>query len=60
MIIHPNMHRFVGICLDEHNYCQYIIGEVCGKGTLEDILQNDKIQLDWAFKHSMIKDLTEV
>lgn len=60
MVIHPNMHRFVGICLDEHNYCEYLLGEVCNKGTLGDILENEKIQLDWAFKHSMIKDLTEV
>ncbi|OQV16973.1 Atrial natriuretic peptide receptor 1 [Hypsibius exemplaris] len=58
-VIHPNLHRFVGLCLDDSTFCESIVGEVCVKGTLETILESDKLELDWAFKYSLLKDLIE-
>ncbi|OQV16974.1 Atrial natriuretic peptide receptor 1 [Hypsibius exemplaris] len=58
-IIHPNLLRFIGLCLTEDSFCDRIVCELCTKGSLETILEDDKIKLDWAFKYSMLKDLTE-
>lgn len=52
-IKHPNLCLFVGACIDDNHVC--ILNEVCGKGSLEDILSNDDIDLGWDFRYSMLK-----
>lgn len=59
-LTHPNLHRLIGICLDELNYCEFLAQEVCSKGSLEDVLENETIKLDWSFKFSLLRDVTEV
>ncbi|GAU88432.1 hypothetical protein RvY_01134-3 [Ramazzottius varieornatus] len=58
-LTHPNLHRLIGICLDEQNFCEFLAQEACLKGSLEDVLENETIKLDWSFKFSLLRDLTE-
>ena len=54
-IKHPNLCLFIGACIDTEHVA--ILNEVCGKGSLKDILSNDDIDLGWDFKYSMMKVL---
>ncbi|KAK0422575.1 hypothetical protein QR680_007644 [Steinernema hermaphroditum] len=54
---HDHVTRFTGACLDAPNYC--IVTEYCPKGSLEDILENDKIELDKMMKYSLLHDLVK-
>lgn len=47
--------RFYGACVDAPN-C-YLLTEYCPKGSLQDILENDQIKLDWMFKLSLMHDI---
>ncbi|XP_071116502.1 atrial natriuretic peptide receptor 1-like [Haliotis cracherodii] len=47
--------RFVGICIDVPNQC--ILSEYCPKGSLQDVLENDEIKLDWMFRYSIMQDI---
>uniref|UniRef100_H3CL07 Guanylate cyclase n=1 Tax=Tetraodon nigroviridis TaxID=99883 RepID=H3CL07_TETNG len=49
--------RFVGACIDPPNTC--ILTEYCSRGSLQDILENDSITLDWMFKFSLINDIVK-
>uniref|UniRef100_A0A7N6A2S8 Guanylate cyclase n=1 Tax=Anabas testudineus TaxID=64144 RepID=A0A7N6A2S8_ANATE len=49
--------RFIGACIDPPNIC--IITEYCPRGSLQDILENDSITLDWMFKYSLINDIVK-
>uniref|UniRef100_A0AAQ5ZI53 Guanylate cyclase n=1 Tax=Amphiprion ocellaris TaxID=80972 RepID=A0AAQ5ZI53_AMPOC len=49
--------RFIGACIDPPNMC--IITEYCPRGSLQDILENDSITLDWMFKYSLINDIVK-
>ncbi|XP_028985510.1 atrial natriuretic peptide receptor 1-like isoform X2 [Betta splendens] len=49
--------RFIGSCIDPPNIC--IITEYCPRGSLQDILENDSITLDWMFKYSLINDIVK-
>ncbi|CAJ1063134.1 atrial natriuretic peptide receptor 1-like [Xyrichtys novacula] len=49
--------RFIGACIDPPNTC--IITEYCPRGSLQDILENDSITLDWMFKYSLINDIVK-
>lgn len=49
--------RFIGACVDPPNTC--IITEYCPRGSLQDILENDSITLDWMFKYSLINDIVK-
>ncbi|XP_045418796.1 atrial natriuretic peptide receptor 2 isoform X1 [Lemur catta] len=49
--------RFIGACIDPPNIC--IITEYCPRGSLQDILENDSINLDWMFRYSLINDLVK-
>nr|XP_006812548.1 PREDICTED: atrial natriuretic peptide receptor 2-like [Saccoglossus kowalevskii] len=52
---HSNITSFVGACVDTPNIC--ILMEYCSKGSLQDILQNDAIKLDWVFRSSLVQDI---
>ncbi|XP_043972561.1 atrial natriuretic peptide receptor 1-like isoform X4 [Gambusia affinis] len=49
--------RFIGACIDPPNIC--IVTEYCPRGSLQDILENDSINLDWMFKYSLINDIVK-
>lgn len=57
-IQHEHLVRFYGACVDTPN-CS-ILTEYCPKGSLQDILENDQIKLDWMFKLSLMHDITRV
>ncbi|OTF73255.1 hypothetical protein BLA29_011907, partial [Euroglyphus maynei] len=56
-LTHENLTRFIGICPDEPNYG--VANELMIRGSLRDLLETDKIQIDWAFKYSMMTDIVE-
>ncbi|XP_070537461.1 atrial natriuretic peptide receptor 1-like [Ptychodera flava] len=56
-INHPNLVRFIGACIDPRKACFVI--EYCTKGSLQDILGNDSIRLDWMFRYSLLFDLVK-
>ena len=48
---HDHLVRFVGACLDHSN--PVLITEYCPRGSLQDILEEEEMELDWNFKYSM-------
>lgn len=54
-IQHDHLVRFYGACLDSPK-C-FILTEYCPKGSLQDILENEQIKLDWMFKLSLMHDI---
>ncbi|NXF88745.1 ANPRB protein, partial [Eubucco bourcierii] len=49
--------RFIGACIDPPNIC--IVTEYCPRGSLQDVLENDSINLDWMFRYSLINDIVK-
>ncbi|XP_078390228.1 atrial natriuretic peptide receptor 1-like [Cetorhinus maximus] len=49
--------RFIGASIDPPNIC--IITEYCPRGSLQDILENESITLDWMFRYSLINDIVK-
>ncbi|KAJ8036200.1 Atrial natriuretic peptide receptor 1 [Holothuria leucospilota] len=56
-IQHDHVTKFVGCCCDAPNIS--IMTEYCPKGSLQDILENDSIELDEMFKFSLLYDLVK-
>ncbi|KAH9493958.1 Nitrogen permease regulator 2 [Dermatophagoides farinae] len=56
-LTHENLTRFIGICPDEPNYG--VVNELMIRGSLHDLLETEKIQIDWTFKYSMMTDIVE-
>uniref|UniRef100_A0A8C0G5R2 Guanylate cyclase n=1 Tax=Chelonoidis abingdonii TaxID=106734 RepID=A0A8C0G5R2_CHEAB len=50
--------RFVGACTDPPDIC--ILTEYCPRGSLQDILENESITLDWMFRYSLTTDIVKV
>ena len=55
---HENVNSFMGACIQPSEV--YILTLYCSKGSLQDILEQDEIKLDWMFKCSLINDLVNV
>ncbi|CAH0562272.1 unnamed protein product [Brassicogethes aeneus] len=53
-LANDNLVKFYGASVDIPN-C--IVTEYCPRGSLQDILENDKINLDWMFKMSLLMDI---
>ncbi|XP_046544533.1 atrial natriuretic peptide receptor 1-like isoform X1 [Haliotis rubra] len=47
--------RFIGACIDPPNKC--VLTEYCPKGSLQDVLENEQIKLDWMFRYSIMQDI---
>ncbi|OWA52171.1 Atrial natriuretic peptide receptor 2 [Hypsibius exemplaris] len=47
--------KFLAACIEPEHVT--VLGEYCSRGTLQDVLQNDSIALDWVFRYSFINDL---
>ncbi|KAK7455318.1 hypothetical protein BaRGS_00039512, partial [Batillaria attramentaria] len=56
-IHHDNLTRFVGACVEPGQI--YVVTEYCAKGSLQDVLLNDSIKLDWTFRVSLLKDIAK-
>ncbi|XP_064471439.1 atrial natriuretic peptide receptor 1-like isoform X2 [Ornithodoros turicata] len=54
---HENIARFVGACVDAPNVA--IITEYCPKGSLQDVLHNESLKLEWLFRYSLINDIVK-
>ncbi|XP_071235120.1 atrial natriuretic peptide receptor 2 [Salvelinus alpinus] len=52
---HPNLCKFFGGCVEIPNVA--IITEYCPKGSLNDVLMNDEIPLNWGFRFSFATDI---
>ncbi|XP_043530104.1 atrial natriuretic peptide receptor 1-like [Chiloscyllium plagiosum] len=52
---HPNLCKFIGGCLEVPNVA--IITEYCPKGSLNDVLLNEDIPLNWGFRFSFATDI---
>ena len=52
-IRHKNLAAFVGACCDSPNVC--ILTELGPKGSLDDLLSSDSLNLDWNFKYALLK-----
>lgn len=55
---HDHLARFYGACLDPPHCC--FLTEYCPKGSLQDILENEQIKLDWMFRYSLMHDIVKV
>eukprot|EP00057_Strongylocentrotus_purpuratus_P014433 XP_011668907.1 PREDICTED: atrial natriuretic peptide receptor 1 [Strongylocentrotus purpuratus] len=54
---HDHVIKFIGACIDAPNIS--IMTEYCPKGSLQDILENDSIELDELFKYSLMYDIVK-
>lgn len=55
---HDHLVRFYGACIEPPHCC--LVTEYCPKGSLQDILENDQLSLDWMFKVSLMHDIARV
>ncbi len=55
---HENINVFLGLCRE--GTVVMAIWKLCRKGCLLDLLEEDRFQLTWYFKYSLIRDLVEV
>nr|XP_042913606.1 atrial natriuretic peptide receptor 1 [Parasteatoda tepidariorum] len=54
---HSHVVRFIGAIVD-FPHC-YLVSEYFPRGSLQDILENDQITLDWMFRYSLMHDLVK-
>ncbi|XP_046873487.1 atrial natriuretic peptide receptor 1-like [Hypomesus transpacificus] len=52
---HPNLCKFYGGCVEVPNVA--IVTEYCPKGSLNDVLLNEEIPLNWGFRFSFATDI---
>ncbi|XP_073716848.1 retinal guanylyl cyclase 1 [Misgurnus anguillicaudatus] len=52
---HENLNLFLGLFLDSGIFG--LVTEHCTRGSLEDLLNNEEMRLDWMFKSSLLLDL---
>ncbi|KAL6116406.1 uncharacterized protein ACO6RY_01031 [Pungitius sinensis] len=50
-----NVNPFIGFFLDCSMFA--VVTEHCSRGSLQDLLRNDDVKLDWMFKSSLLLDL---
>ena len=53
---HLNLCKFIGAIVKDPNNLA-IISEYCPKGSLNDVLQNEDIPLNWGFRFSFATDI---
>ncbi|KAJ8281932.1 hypothetical protein COCON_G00044510 [Conger conger] len=52
---HENLNLYLGLFMDSEIFA--IVTEHCTRGSLEDLLGNSEMRLDWMFKSSLLMDL---
>ncbi|XP_055344185.1 atrial natriuretic peptide receptor 1-like [Paramacrobiotus metropolitanus] len=53
---HNNVQIFYGIAVNDENLCEYVVGDVCQKGSVMALIDKRKLNLDWEFKSALLKD----
>ena len=53
---HNHIVTFIGACFEPPS-ASFLVTEYCPKGSLQDILENDEIKLDWMFRYSLMHDI---
>lgn len=53
-----NVNPFLGFFLDCSMFA--VVTEHCSRGSLQDLLRNEDVKLDWMFKSSLLLDLIKV
>lgn len=53
-----NVNPFLGFFCDCDMFA--VVTEHCSRGSLQDLLRNDDVKLDWMFKSSLLLDLIKV
>ncbi|KAK6753731.1 hypothetical protein RB195_012989 [Necator americanus] len=54
---HDNMCRFIGLCMDAPELLS--VWRYCARSSLKDVIERGSLQMDWFFKYSLIRDITE-
>lgn len=54
---HSNVCKFIGVTFRDAPANVAIISEYCPKGSLNDVLMNDDIPLNWNFRFSFARDI---
>ncbi|XP_059146763.1 atrial natriuretic peptide receptor 2-like [Physella acuta] len=54
---HDNVNQFIGAHVSSTPGSSYVLFRYCSKGSLQDVLENDDIKLNWMFKLSFALDL---
>ncbi|OWA52173.1 Atrial natriuretic peptide receptor 2 [Hypsibius exemplaris] len=49
--------KFVAACIEPDHVV--VLNEFCSRGTLQEVLQNNVVALDWVFRFSFINDMVE-
>ncbi|XP_066588418.1 retinal guanylyl cyclase 2-like [Prorops nasuta] len=52
---HENLNPLIGCLTEPTRPC--LVSEFCSRGSLEDVLVQDEIKLDWSFRLSLLTDL---
>ncbi|XP_046427719.1 retinal guanylyl cyclase 2 [Neodiprion fabricii] len=52
---HENLNPLIGCLTEPTRPC--LVSEYCSRGSLEDVLVQDEIKLDWSFRLSLLTDL---
>lgn len=58
-VVHDNLNPFIGITFNERSDMM-ILWKFCARGTLQDVIYNNKIEFDSKFHAAFIRDLTQV
>ena len=53
-----NVNPFLGFFADSSMFA--VVTEHCSRGSLQDLLRNEDVKLDWMFKSSLVLDLIKV
>ncbi len=53
-----NVNLFLGFFTDCSMFA--VVTEHCSRGSLQDLLRNEDVKLDWMFKSSLVLDLIKV
>ncbi|GMT22345.1 hypothetical protein PFISCL1PPCAC_13642, partial [Pristionchus fissidentatus] len=54
---HDNLNKFVGICEDGPQFLT--LWKFCTRGSLRDVIEKGTLQMDWFFKFSIMRDISE-
>nr|XP_022915444.1 atrial natriuretic peptide receptor 2 isoform X2 [Onthophagus taurus] len=54
---HNHIVKFYGLCLESPSPC--VLTEYCLRGSLQDILEDEKVKLDMVFRMSLIHDIVK-
>ncbi|GMT31927.1 hypothetical protein PFISCL1PPCAC_23224, partial [Pristionchus fissidentatus] len=56
-IDHDNLNKFVGVCSDGPQFMT--VWRFCARGSLRDVIETGRLQMDWFFKFSIMRDISE-